>query len=198
MLKVVLAVAFLAATSVANAEPSRGAPPPAVSVCFTPGEDCEATIVSEIGKAKRQVLIQAYGFTSIPIISAVKEAAGRGVEVLVILDKSNDRGRYSAATYLSNAGIPVWIDTTPGIAHNKVMIIDRERVLTGSYNFTKSAKTRNAENLLVISSRPVALRFAANWETRLKASKSYEGLPAADLDQSGTAPNGHAVTNASN
>lgn len=197
-MKIALALLSLLLVTPVLAEPSRSAPPPAVSVCFTPGENCEAIIVREIARAKRQVLIQAYGFTSIPIITAVMEAAGRGVEVLVILDKSNDRGRYSAATYLSNAGIPVWIDTPPGIAHNKVMIIDRERVLTGSYNFTKSAKTRNAENLLVISSRPVALRFAANWEARLKASKSYEGLPAADLDQSGTASNGHAVTNASN
>lgn len=169
-------IAFLAllSTHPAIAETARSAPPPNVTVCFTPGENCEARIVEAIGAAKRQILVQAYGFTSIPIISAIRAAAGRGVEVLVILDKSNDRGRYSAATYLANAGIPVWIDTATGIAHNKVMIIDRQTVLTGSYNFTKAAKTRNAENLLVIASRPIALRFEANWNARFKLSRTYD------------------------
>ncbi|WP_448954853.1 phospholipase D family nuclease [Labrys neptuniae] len=170
----------LLSTTPAIAQTPRGAPPPHVAVCFTPGEDCEGRIVAAICAARRQILIQAYGFTSVPIISAVKAAAARGVEVLIILDKSNDRGRYSAATYLSNAGIPVWIDTASGIAHNKVMIIDREIVLTGSYNFTKAAKTRNAENLLMIASRAIALRFEANWNARFKLSRSYD---AANLEQ---------------
>ncbi|WP_413992418.1 phospholipase D family protein [Labrys okinawensis] len=160
----------------AVAEPIRRVLPPSVSVCFTPGEDCEAEVVEALKAATKQVLIQAYGFTSIPILQAVKAAANRGVEVLVILDKSNDRGKYSAATYLTNNNIPVWIDTTPGIAHNKVMVIDHARVITGSYNFTKAAKTRNAENLLVIFSPPVAREFEANWDARLKASKAYGGV----------------------
>jgi phosphatidylserine/phosphatidylglycerophosphate/cardiolipin synthase-like enzyme len=124
-----------------------------VTVCFTPGEDCEGRIVHVIGEARKQTPIQAYGFTSPPILDAVKAAAGRGVEVLVILDKSNDRGRYSGATFLQNAGVPAWIDTAPGVAHSKVMVIEHMLTITGSYNFTRSAEKRNAENLLVISSR---------------------------------------------
>ncbi|HEV3145112.1 MAG TPA: phospholipase D-like domain-containing protein, partial [Gemmataceae bacterium] len=36
------------------------------------------------------------------------------------------------------------------IAHNKVMIIDRRTLLTGSFNFTRQAEHENAENLLVL------------------------------------------------
>jgi phospholipase D len=155
----------------------RGVSPPTVTVCFTPGEDCEGRIVQVIGEPRKQILIQAYGFTSPPILDAIKKAADSGVELLVILDKSNDRGRSSGATFMQNAGIPVWIDTAPGIAHNKVMVIDRTLTITGSYNFTRSAEKRNAENLLVISSRPVAARFEANWNARLKSARAYNGLP---------------------
>ena len=42
------------------------------------------------------------------------------------------------------------IDAEHAIAHNKVMIIDGETVITGSFNFTKAAEENNAENLLII------------------------------------------------
>jgi phosphatidylserine/phosphatidylglycerophosphate/cardiolipin synthase-like enzyme len=63
------------------------------------------------------------------------------------------------------------------IAHNKVMVIDHDLTITGSYNFTRSAERRNAENLLVISSRPVAAWFEENWNSRLRSARAYSGLP---------------------
>jgi phosphatidylserine/phosphatidylglycerophosphate/cardiolipin synthase-like enzyme len=54
----------------------------------------------------------------------------------VILDKSQWTEKYSGATYLANHKIPVLIDDKHAIAHNKVMIIDDNTVITGSFNFT--------------------------------------------------------------
>ena len=45
---------------------------------------------------------------------------------------------------MSNEGINVLIDSSHAIAHNKVIIIDRETVITGSFNFTKAAEEKNA------------------------------------------------------
>ena len=114
-------------------------------VCFTPGGACTDLIVSEIASAKYQVLVQAYSFTSVPILAALKAAHSRGVDVEVIVDKSSAReskkgSRYSAATYLANAGVPVWVDTKVAITHNKVMVIDGATVITGSFNFTAAAQ----------------------------------------------------------
>jgi phospholipase D len=106
-----------------------------VSVCFTPSEQCEDRIVAEIDRARASIRVQAYGFTSLPIIHALQRAAGRGVEVLAILDKTNER-KYSGATLLRAAGIPVWIDYMPSIAHNKVILIDESLVIGGAYNVT--------------------------------------------------------------
>ena len=74
----------------------------------------------------------------------------RGIKVEVILDRSQRTQKYSSAAFLYNVGIPVKIDAQHAIAHNKVMVIDGETVITGSFNFTKAAEERNAENLLII------------------------------------------------
>lgn len=102
-----------------------------ISVCFTLAEQCEGRIVDAIDKAKTSIRVQAYVFTSLPIIHALQGAAERGVEVLAILDKVNER-KYSGATLLEAAGIPVWIDFEPAIAHNKIIVIDEHLVIGGS------------------------------------------------------------------
>src|SRR5215475_14190405 len=91
-----------------------------------------------------------YSFTSAPIAKALLDAHKRGVQVQVILDKSQRTEKYSSADFLANQGVPTMIDAEHAIAHNKVMIIDGKTVLTGSFTFTKAAQTQNAENLLII------------------------------------------------
>jgi phosphatidylserine/phosphatidylglycerophosphate/cardiolipin synthase-like enzyme len=78
-----------------------------VTVAFSPHGQGEALIVSAIGSAKTQILVQAYGFSNKAILAALADAKKRGVDVKVILDKSNDRGKYSGATYVSNAKVPI-------------------------------------------------------------------------------------------
>lgn len=142
-------------------------------VCFTPGQDCTGVIVAELDGAKRTVLVQAYSFTSAPIAKALVDARKRGIDVRVILDKSQRSERYSSAQFLVNAGIPTWIDDKVAIAHNKVMVIDGTTVITGSFNFTKSAQEKNVENLLVLRDPDLASKYAANWESRRQKSVPY-------------------------
>ncbi len=150
-------------------------------VCFTPGGACTDLILAELGRARHRVLVQAYSFTSAPIAQALVQAHRRGVEVRVILDRSQLGERYNSGTFLSRAGIPVLVDDPPGIAHNKVMVIDDDEVITGSFNFTRSAQERNAENLLVLRDARLAEAYAANWERRRAVSLPYDParIPAA-------------------
>jgi phosphatidylserine/phosphatidylglycerophosphate/cardiolipin synthase-like enzyme len=144
-------------------------------VYFSPHGGCTDAIVRELDKAKSTVLVQAYTFTSAPIAKALLNAHKRGVKVQVILDKSQRTQKYSSATFLTNVGIPVKIDAQHAIAHNKVMVIDGETVITGSFNFTKAAEANNAENLLVIRDRKLAERYSRNWEEHEKHSEVYVG-----------------------
>src|SRR5690348_5047592 len=102
-----------------------------IDVYFSPKGGCTDAVVRELDNAKTSVLVQAYSFTSAPIARAVTNAKRRGVAVQVILDKSNQTDKYSAATFLHDYAVPVFIDAKHAIAHNKIMVIDGVTVLTG-------------------------------------------------------------------
>lgn len=132
--------------------------PASIVAYFSPNGGCTEAIVNELNAARTSVDVQAYSFTSAPIAQAVANAHARGVKVRVILDKSQQTERYSSLTYLRNHSVPTWVDSKHAIAHNKIMIIDGRTLITGSFNFSKAAEERNAENLLVIRDNPELIR----------------------------------------
>ena len=67
------------------------------------------------------------------------------------------------------------IDGKHAIAHNKIIIIDGQTVITGSFNFTNQAEDHNAENLLVIRDHGLAQRYLANWHDHEAHSEPYTG-----------------------
>ena len=144
-------------------------------VCFSPKGGCTENIIEQINAARSEILLQAHSFTSALIAKALIDAHKRGVKMEVILDKSQRKERYTAATFLANAGIPTFIDDKHAIAHNKIMIIDRETVITGSFNFTKAAEEKNAENLLIIKNKDMAKIYMDNWYKHKEHSEKYEG-----------------------
>jgi len=135
-----------------------------VEVYFSPNNGATDAIVREIDRARSEILVQAYSFTSVPIAKALLKAHRRGVKVRAILDKSQKTQKYSSASFLTNSGIPTYIDDKHAIAHNKIIIIDRAVVITGSFNFTKAAEEKNAENLLIIRSKELAKPYLENWQ----------------------------------
>jgi len=165
----ILAALFLpTVAAVEIAQPVAGA-----RVYFTPGDDAQAAVVAEIGKAKATVLVQTYSFTNVPIAKALAEAFARGVAVRVISDKENETSKYTALDFVAGKGVEVLVDEKVKIAHNKVMVIDGQVVLTGSFNWTKAAQESNAENLLVLPNAELAAVYAANWEARKAVSRPY-------------------------
>ncbi len=148
------------------------------NVYFSPKGGCTEAVVGALGRSRSTVLVQAYSFTSAPIAKALVEAHRRGVRIEVVLDKSQRTEKYSSATFLFNSGIPCYIDAQHAIAHNKVILVDGQTVITGSFNFTKAAEESNAENLLVIQDPEMAAKYAQNWEVHRRHSEPYTGLPS--------------------
>jgi len=150
-----------------------------IDVYFSPRGGATEAIVHEINSAKREIKVLAYSFTSVPIAKSLLQAHKRGVKVEAVLDKSNrkkakGKGDYSAAKFLDNAGIATWIDDQHPIQHNKVIIIDGEVLLTGSFNFSKAAEEKNAENLLVIKgNRPLVDKYLENYREHRGHSEPY-------------------------
>jgi phosphatidylserine/phosphatidylglycerophosphate/cardiolipin synthase-like enzyme len=126
------------------------AKPAAHSVHFSPKGGCTEVVVQEIQKARHEVLVQAYSFTSEPIAKALVEAKLRGVHVEIVLDVSQEKEAHTDLHFFVEQGLAPRIDASHAIAHNKVMVLDSRTVLTGSFNFTNQAEDHNAENLLVL------------------------------------------------
>ena len=143
-----------------------------VEVYFSPDDRTTEAIVREIDHSRTEILVQAYSFTSAPIAKALLKAHKRGVKVRAILDKSQKTQKYSSASFLTHSGIPTYIDAKHAIAHNKIIIIDREVVITGSFNFTKAAEEKNAENLLIIRSKELAKPYTENWQRHREHSET--------------------------
>jgi phosphatidylserine/phosphatidylglycerophosphate/cardiolipin synthase-like enzyme len=150
-----------------------------VESAFTPGDDIAGLIVERIGRARVSVQVQAYLFTDRAIANALLAARRRGVPVELIGDAGQHAsGGLPHAKALDRAGVRVWLDRAHNAAHDKVVIVDgrspEATVITGSYNFTRSAQQANAENVVVISgNRAVTDRFVANFEKHRRESTPW-------------------------
>ena len=150
-------------------------------VYFSPDGGCTQAIVNAIGAAHQQMMVQAYEMTSPQIKNGLGgRAQRRGVRYSAIFDPSALNESNTMVGELSAGGVSVFIDSAhrPGLAHNKVMIIDGAMVITGSFNFTKAAESRNAENLLVIRDPALAAAYARNFANHLSHSSP---LGSADI-----------------
>lgn len=152
------------------------APPPSaanVVAGFSPG-NAEALVVRTIESARSTLRVAAYSFTSKPIAQALVAAKKRGVDVQVVVDKSQESERYTSATFLANMGIPVRVDTRYANMHNKFIVVDGQTVQTGSFNYTSSAARRNAENVLILAGVPqVASSYDREWRRLWDESEPY-------------------------
>jgi hypothetical protein len=163
-----------------------------IACYFSPAGGCTEACVNEIRQAQQQILVQAYSFTSVPIANALVEAHNRGVAIYIVLDKSQKSEQYSSADFVAHAGIATLIDSKHAIAHNKIMLIDRQTIITGSFNFTTSAEKSNAENLLVIRNRPDLYQaYENNFRHHYEHSEPYQGRGNATQP---TQPHSHMPT----
>lgn len=134
-----------------------------LGVYFSPKGGCAEAIINLIGSANKSIHILIYSFTLDSIGNALIEAYKRGVDVRVVFER-NEISEYSEYWRLKGAGVPVRNDTNSYLMHNKVMIVDSEIVVTGSYNWSRSAEERNDENIIIIRSRRIAEEYEKAFE----------------------------------
>ncbi|MFW5392920.1 phospholipase D family protein [Yersinia sp. 2544 StPb PI] len=121
-----------------------------VQVGFSPDGGAEPLVLNTLSQATVSIDLAAYAFTSKQVATVLLAAKRRGVSVRVLADKQSASDRYSAVTFLANQGVSVRLNGRYAIQHSKFALIDGETVQTGSLNYTHSAFTRNAENVVVI------------------------------------------------
>jgi phosphatidylserine/phosphatidylglycerophosphate/cardiolipin synthase-like enzyme len=163
-----------------GAQPTPGQPVAVVArveILHSPHGGCGERVIKEIDAAKAWVRILAYSFTSRPIAAALIAAKERGVDVAVVVDRSQPAQHSSQIGALKAAGVPVFIDSSHPIQHQKVVVIDGKTTTLGSWNLSTQAES-NSENLAVCpDSAPLAAHFAANWSLHAGHSEKYKGAP---------------------
>ncbi|EPX58284.1 hypothetical protein D187_004040 [Cystobacter fuscus DSM 2262] len=120
-----------------------------VDVQFSPGEGPLRTIVRLIGEARGSADVCVFTLTDDRITRVLLEAHARGLRLRVVSDDDKALDPGSDVHRLREAGIPVRLDRTEAHMHHKFAVFDRMRLLTGSYNWTRSAASENHENVLV-------------------------------------------------
>ena len=146
-----------------------------VAVFFSPRGGCTEAIVQAIEQADTTICVYAFAFTSKSIADALGRAIERGIEVTILADREQSQHPWSQLPHLQKEGAAIFLDKVAGLSHNKVMILDGTAVLTGSFNWSKAAETRNRENLLIIKKKKLAARYLHNWQRALKKAIPYVG-----------------------
>lgn len=145
-------------------------------VAFSPNEGSLQLVLKVIRSAKSEIDVMAYSFTSAPVVDALLSAVHRGVQVNMVVDWKENRSVYAqrALSALVNAGVHVkMIDVYP-IAHDKVIISDRQTTETGSFNYSKQAAEANSENVLVVwNNSQLAQVYFAHFMRNWRQGRAY-------------------------
>ncbi len=127
-----------------------------IFVDFSPYGNIEKIILSSINNAKKEILLAAYTFNNKNISKALLKSYNKGINIKILVDgKYNNILKRKKLFYLfKNSNIPIKLNYSYKIMHNKFMVIDNDSVETGSYNYTFNAKYNNAENVIFLKHVP--------------------------------------------
>jgi phosphatidylserine/phosphatidylglycerophosphate/cardiolipin synthase-like enzyme len=126
---------------------------------FSPGPDCKNLILRELNKATQILDICVFTISDDEITKAILAAHRKGVCVRLLTDNDKSFDAGSDIQQLADEGIEVRVDQTENHMHHKFMIRDKKAVLTGSYNWTRSAERYNQENILLMFESPVVQQY---------------------------------------
>ena len=138
---------------------------------FAPEDHVQAAILSQLEDAKTAIDVMAFSFTDDDIARAMAARIANGVRVRALFDTTQAGSAHSQDEFLARNGAQVFLDTNERLMHNKVIIIDTATVITGSYNFTHAAETKNDENLLVLHAPDIAQTYEREFESLLPQTK---------------------------
>ncbi len=144
----------------------------ATQAFFTSKESVEVEIFRLIEKSRSSIDMALFELKSPKLVGALKRALGRGVHVRLLLDTSHRGEDLSAGEVRWLGGKSI---RGRGVMHHKFVLFDKEKVVTGSFNWTPGAEYANYENALVIDDSKTVNAFSEEFETLWR--RAIEGPP---------------------
>ena len=130
-----------------------------INVYFAPEDNVEKIIHGRIASAKSSIKFMQFSFTSQAISDIMIKKFKDGIDVKGVFERKGSNTEYSQYTKMKIENIPVRLDGNRYAMHHKVVIIDDHIVITGSFNISKNANRRNDENIIIIGSKEIALKY---------------------------------------
>lgn len=133
-----------------------------------------STLTKYIEDSTSEICIAVAWFTHRDLFHSILSALDRKVKVSIILiDDIINRGPNGLdfATYIEKGGTIRFMSMRALLMHNKFCVFDNQVLITGSYNWTYSAETRNAENIIITDDINVCYAFNSQF------SKLWRDLP---------------------
>jgi phosphatidylserine/phosphatidylglycerophosphate/cardiolipin synthase-like enzyme len=147
-----------------------------LEIYFSPDDHVARRIAALLRGARQSIYFLAYSFTANDFGDILRQKARDGIPVAGVMEASqiasNPGTEFSS---FSKAGLPVYLDGNPGLMHHKVIIIDQEIVITGSYNFTSSAERSNDENVVIFFDKQIASRYMAEFQRVYDKAPKIQG-----------------------
>ncbi|PKL18012.1 MAG: hypothetical protein CVV49_08030 [Spirochaetae bacterium HGW-Spirochaetae-5] len=130
-----------------------------INVYFAPEDNVEKIICDRINKAEKSIRFMQFSFTSDVIGEVIIKKFKEGVDVRGVFEKKGSNTEYSEYVKMIVESVPVRLDKNRDTMHHKVIIIDDSLVITGSFNISKNANIRNDENIIILDSPELALKY---------------------------------------
>jgi len=140
---------------------------------FSPGDTCRNVIIQQIRSAVNQLQICVFTISDDMITDAIVTSHKRGTRIKIITDNDKSLDEGSDIEQLANAGIAVKMDRTPNHMHHKFMLVDGKALITGSYNWTRSAARFNHENILLTTEAGVIKSFVKEFDQLWQEMEVY-------------------------
>ncbi len=151
-----------------------------VRLTFGAEADELALLKAEIEGAAHSIHSMTFVFSLEELAEAMLLRAARGgLRLQGVFERRNSRASWSQLPTLRCAGADMRVDGNPNAMHHKVIIIDARTVITGSFNFSKSAARGNDENIVIIDDAAIAGLYLDEWR---RIWHSAEALPASAVD----------------
>jgi phosphatidylserine/phosphatidylglycerophosphate/cardiolipin synthase-like enzyme len=123
---------------------------------FSPDDGAAEKIIGAISRAEEEIHFMVFSLTLNEIGDALIAPADQGVEISGVVESDLVHNPGSEVERLVQSGVQIRLDGNPRNMHHKVFIIDDRTVITGSYNFSRSAEVQNDENVLIFHHTEVA------------------------------------------
>jgi phosphatidylserine/phosphatidylglycerophosphate/cardiolipin synthase-like enzyme len=143
-----------------------------LEVYFSPDDGTAGHLIDLVNSARKSISFLAYSFTADDLASAMLARAPAGVTISGVFEE----GQYRSNTgteydHFRSSGQDVRLDGNPRNMHHKVIIIDGQIVITGSYNFSASAEKSNDENTLVVHNAEIASLYLSEFRRVFEAAQ---------------------------